>query len=170
MCEGSTPTLPFCDAQGSENPAPPFITDVRSSSREAASQSSRSNFRAVTDSLAVPFHHITHLGHFLPHESAWSHHGWVVSVCRRTGGAAILLGTFTQALVELRNRPIQLLREKAGTTGWRADRNGASIRRRIWHTTRCARAGVTLLSLNCPWMIGAKCLVSESILAACPTC
>jgi len=59
MCEGSTPTLPFCDAQGSENPAPPFITDVRSSSREAASQSSRSNFRAVTESLAVPFHHIT---------------------------------------------------------------------------------------------------------------
>jgi hypothetical protein len=55
MCEGSTPTLPFCDAQGSENPAPPFITDVRSSSREAASQSSRSNFRAVTESLAVPF-------------------------------------------------------------------------------------------------------------------
>jgi len=52
MCEGSTPTLPFCDAQGSENPAPPFITDVRSSSREAASQSSRSNFRAVTESLA----------------------------------------------------------------------------------------------------------------------
>jgi|SRR6476469_10110400 len=72
MCEGSTPTLPFCDAQGSENPAPPFITDVRSSSREAASQSSRSNFRAVTESLAVPFHHITHLGHFLPDESASS--------------------------------------------------------------------------------------------------
>lgn len=94
---------------------------------------------------------------------------WLGRVCcRRTGGIAILLGTFTQALVDLRNRPIQLLREKARSTGWRPDRNGAAIGRRIRHTTRCTRAGVTPVPHDSPWMIRAKYLVSESILAACP--
>jgi len=70
--------------------------------------------------------------------------------------------TFTETLVDSRNRSSQLLRQEFPNSCRGSHWDDASVGRGIGHTARCATVWVTSLSFRRLGMIGAKHLISEA--------